>query len=140
MSVAVIFPGLVRREEVHGHREDQAHRLAEVKEPPGPPVVQDFRRVGQVPGHGQHAGGLGQQVPGVRQHLGIVIHVDDPGIRGDGLRGLVGVRRGRQPAAHIEELPDALLGGVGDGAGLELPGLHGQLGGVRVNLQNLLGL
>ena len=33
-----------------------------------------------------------------------------------------------------------LLGGVGDGAGLELPGLHGQFGGVRVNLQNLAGL
>ena len=125
---------------MHRHRQDQAHRLAKIKEPPGPPVVQDLGRVGQVPGHGQHAGGLGQQVPGVGQHLGVVVGIDDPRVRNNRLGGLVSVRGGRQPAADVQELPDALLGGVGDGAGLELPGLDGQLGGVRVDLQNPIGL
>ena len=75
-----------------------------------------------------------------REHLGVVVDVDDPGVRLDGLGGLVGVRGGRQPAAHVEELADARARHVGDGAGLELPGLDGQLGGVREDLENLLGL
>ena len=122
---------------MHRHREDQAQRLMEVQELADPPVVQDLRGPGQVPRTGQHAGVFGQQVPGVGEDLGVVVDVDDPGVRGNGLGGLVGVRRGRQPAADIEELADPLLRGIGDGAGLELAGLDHQLRRLRVDLQNV---
>ena len=131
---------LIGAKEVHRHGQDQAHRAGKIQERADPPVVQDLGRVAQVPGAGQHGRAAGQQVPGVAQHLGVVIHIDDAGIRLDGLGGFVGVGRGGQPAAHVEELPDTCVRHVGDGAGLELPGLDGQLGGLRVHLENVLGL
>ena len=52
----------------------------------------------------------------------------------------MGVRGGRQPAAHVKKLPDAHAGDVGDGAGLELAGLDGQLSGLRVHMPEPVGL
>ena len=95
------------------------------------------RRVGQVSRTGQHAGVVGQEVPGARENLCIVIDVDDPGVRDDSLGGLVGVRRGRQPTADSEKLADPLLRGIGDGAGLELAGLNAEFRRLRVDLQNV---
>ena len=122
---------------MQGHGQDQAHRLAEVQEAADAPVVKDLGRAGQVPGRGQHPGLSGEPVAGVAEHLGVVVDVDDPGIGPGRLRGLVRVRGGRQAAAHIQELADPGLGYVGDGAGLELAGLAGQLPGVREDLQHL---
>jgi hypothetical protein len=45
-------------------------------------------------------GAAAQQGPGVRQHQGIVVHVDDPRLRRDGLGHLVGVVRGGQAGAE----------------------------------------
>jgi hypothetical protein len=44
-------------------------------------------------------GAAGQQRPGVGEHHGVVVHVDDPGLRRDLLRHLVRVVRGRQAGA-----------------------------------------
>jgi hypothetical protein len=44
-----------------------------------------------------------------RQHT-IIVHVDDPGGRGERLNHLVDVRLGRDAGADVEELPDARLG------------------------------
>ncbi len=131
---------LVGRKEMHGHREDQADRLVKIEEFADAPVVEDFRWVAQVPGAGEHARAAGQEVPRVAEDLGVVVDVGDPGIRLDGLGGFVGVRGGRQPAANVNKLPDAHASHIGDSAGLELPGLNGQLRGLRENLKNLLGL
>ena len=49
----------------------------------------------------------GQQRPGVGQHDGVVVDVDDPAVRRDPLRDLMGVVGGRDPGADVEELPDA---------------------------------
>jgi len=53
----------------------------------------------------------GQQRPGVREHDRVVVDVDDPRVRGGPLRDLVGVVRGGDPGADVEELPDAGLRG-----------------------------
>ena len=59
---------------------------------------------------------------GVREHDLVVVDVDDPALRGDGLRHLVRVARRRQPGADVKELPDAgLAGQVPHGAAEERP-------------------
>ena len=56
------------------------------------------------------------------QHDGIVVHVDDPGLRRDGLGYLMGVLSGRQPGADIQELPDPCFPGEElDGPAQECP-------------------
>ena len=60
----------------------------------------------------------------MHQHEGVVVHVDDPGVRSDLLGDLVGVVRGGQARADVEELCDPGVGGqVADRAGEE-PALH----------------
>ena len=98
---------------------------------------QDLVRVAQV---GVDVGGgafrgAGQQGPGVGQHQGVVVDVDDAGLRRYPLRDLVGVVRGRQAGADVEELPDArLVGQVGDAAGQEAPGGPGDVDDARERL------
>jgi hypothetical protein len=63
----------------------------------------------------------------VSQHQRVVVDVDDPGRRGDGLRHLVDVAGGGQAAADVEELGDARLSGqVPDRAAEECPVLLGR--------------
>ena len=65
----------------------------------------------------------GQQTTGVREHDRVVVHVDDESLRGDRLGDRVGVTRGRDAGADVQELPDPLIGGqVAHRAGQEGPG------------------
>jgi len=58
----------------------------------------------------------------VGEHDRVLVHVDDPGIGRRGLGDLMGVVRGGDTGADVQELPDAGLGGqVTDGAGQEGP-------------------
>jgi hypothetical protein len=93
-------------------------------------------RAGEVPGGGQDTAAGGEQVAGVGEHLSVVVHVHDPGVRTDTAGGFVGVRGSRQSAAGIEELADSQVGDVGDGAGLEPACLHRQVRGVREDPQH----
>jgi len=93
-----------------GHQRDR-DRPGEVKQPSR--LVQDPAGVTQVT---VHVGGLAlraadQQRTGVGQDHRIVVHVDHVGLRRDRLGDLVGVVRGRDAGADVEELPDAGLGG-----------------------------
>jgi hypothetical protein len=45
----------------------------------------------------------------VHQHERVVVAVDDPAVRGDGLGDLVGAAGSRQPGADVEELTDAAV-------------------------------
>ena len=79
-------------------------RLAEVR-------LDERRGAGRVAGH---------QRPRVREHDRVIVHVDDPGVRRRCLRDLVGVARGGDSGADVEELPDTRLPGqVADGAAEE---------------------
>src|SRR6185437_16428328 len=49
--------------------------------------------------------GAGKQGAGVREDDGVVVDVDDPCFRGDGLGDLVGAARRRDAGADVEELP-----------------------------------
>jgi hypothetical protein len=63
-----------------------------------------------------------QQGTGVREHDGVVIDIDDPGLGSDRLGDLMGVVRRRQPGADVEKLADARLGRqVADGPHQECP-------------------
>ena len=58
------------------------------------------------------AGALGrarQQRPRVGEHDRVVVHVDDPAVRRDPLGDLMGVLRGGQAGADVEELADSRL-------------------------------
>jgi len=94
------------------HREQgDRDRAGEVKQPCGLPedgVSVAQVRVDVLGGPGRAAG---QQGAGVGQDDGVVVHVDDPGLRGDGLGDLVGVARRGYAGADVEELADAGLGG-----------------------------
>ena len=71
---------------------------------------------------GRALAGAGQQRPGVGEDQRVVVDVDDPGVGGDPLGDLVGVVRGGQAGADVEELPDAgLAGQVAHGAAEEGP-------------------
>jgi hypothetical protein len=60
----------------------------------------------------------------VHQHQRVVVDVDDPGVRRDLLGDLMGVVRGGQAGADVEELRDpGLRGQVADRPGQE-PALH----------------
>jgi hypothetical protein len=94
---------------VQDHQHHQGDRLTEVKrtgrgvkDALWPPQV--GMEVGDWP-----LGSSGEQGPRVREHNGIVIHVDNAGLRSDVLRDLVGVTGRRYARADVEELPDAAL-------------------------------
>jgi D-alanine-D-alanine ligase len=113
---------LIVGDQVQHADEEDGDRLAEVERLGR--LLQDRRRVLQV-GVQVGAGAFrrtGQQRPGVREHDGIVVHVDDPAFRGHRLRDLVGVVGRRDPGAQVEELPDpALRDEVADRAAEEFP-------------------
>ena len=106
----------------------QNHRFGQRDQALQGRIGQDRIRVGQVPLQGDHAR-AGQQRAGVRDHHRILVDIGHPAVRVSGPGELVGVLRGGQPAAGVDELPDALPGQPGDGAGQEhpvLPGPHRQ--------------
>src|SRR5690606_33097741 len=84
-------------------------RLLEVEDPlRAPEDAVDVADVGLEAG-GLPLGRADGQRPGVREHERVVVDVDDPALRGDPLRHLVGVVRRREPGADVEELADAGL-------------------------------
>src|SRR6185437_2372969 len=91
------------------HRDEHdGNRLAEVQG--SRRLLKDLPGIAQVrvEVRGGALRGAGQQSAGVREHQRVVVHVDDPAARRGGLCDLVGVARGRQPGADVEELTDAL--------------------------------
>ena len=73
------------------------------------------------------------------KHHRVVVHVDDLGLRGGALGDVVGVVRGGQAGADVEELADARLPGqVPDRAGEEGPGGAGVLHDRREGLEHLV--
>jgi len=75
----------------------------------------------------------------VCQHHGVVVGVDDLGVRGHPLGDLVGVVGGGQPGTNVEELTDAgVTGQIPDRTGEEGPGGAGVLDDRRERLENLV--
>ena len=52
----------------------------------------------------------------MQQHHRVIAGVDDPRVRRDGLRHLVGVAGRRQPGTHAQELADTAVGVSSPGA------------------------
>jgi hypothetical protein len=50
---------------------------------------------------------MGQQHLAVDDRHRVVVDIDDPGIRGDGMGDLVDIAHGRQPGPDVEELADS---------------------------------
>ena len=69
-------------------------------------AFEDGVRVAQIGGDegGGALGGAGEQGVGVGEDGRVVVDVDDPRSRADALGDLVGVVRGGQPGADVEEL------------------------------------
>ena len=66
----------------------------------------------------------------------IVVDVDDSGVRLNGLGDLMGVVRGRDASADVQELPDASLGGqVPHDSGQERPVGPDARGDIRIGLE-----
>jgi hypothetical protein len=83
-------------------------------------------------------GAAGQQRPGVGEHHRVVVHVNDPGLRRDPLRHPVGVVRGRQAGAYVEELADPRLASqVSDDPDPQRTGKPGSRAYARVQLRDL---
>jgi hypothetical protein len=81
-----------------------------------------------------------EQRPRVHQHHRIVVDIHDAAVRCDRLGHLVGVVRGRQPGADVEELPDAgVRGQVPHGPAEELAVGAGGQPQVRHEHEGLLG-
>jgi hypothetical protein len=109
----------------HQHDRD---RLGEVQRPGC--ALHDRVGVAQVGVQigGRALGAAGEQGAGVCQHHGVVVGVDDLGVRGHPLGDLVGVVGGGQPGANVEVLADAgVTGQVPDRTGEEGPGGAGVL-------------
>jgi len=135
--------------EVHHRGHEQAGRLAEVDQGPQLRVGQQALRVAQVTQDHLDPGGAAQQLPGLRPHHRVVVHVYDAALRVDGPDHVVGVAHGRQAGADVDELADPAPGdppgrplveaAVGPGAILDLRDQgHDPLGGVTVGLEVVL--
>jgi hypothetical protein len=126
-------------DELQDRQQHQGHRPAEVQCPGR--SGQDGVRVVQVGLDvvARTLPGALQQGLGMQQHDGVVVDVDDPAVRRLALGDLVGVVRGRDAGADVEELPDAgLPGQVPHRPGQELAvGLH-RLRQLRIRLQGQL--
>jgi hypothetical protein len=110
---------------VENGEQQYCHGAGEVQGPGG--VGQHGGRIAHVGIHAADrtpAGACCQQGTGVRQHHRVVVHVHDPRVRCDGLRGLMRAARRRQPGADIEKLADPCLGGEV----LDHPGQEGAVG------------
>ena len=94
---------------------------------------------GRRPDRRRALGGAGEQGAGVHQHHGVVVDVDDLGVRSHPLGDLVGVVGGGQAGADVQELTDArLTGQVPDRADQEGPRGASVLDDRRERLENLV--
>ena len=126
--------------DVQDRGQDDRRRLGEVQQLRR--LVEDGAGVAQVGVDVPVDARLGavEQRAGVREDDGIVVDVDDPGLRGDGLGDLVGAARRRDAGAEVEELPYPRLGGeVAHGAAEERPVRPRGEGHVRPDLERFLG-
>jgi hypothetical protein len=99
------------RDEVQRARADRRERLTQVQYPEDVRVGQNHVWLGQVGMHHCYPVAGRQQRLAVQGDHEIVVDVDHVCFRRDGLRHLVHVGPGRKPAAQVEKLPDALIGG-----------------------------
>jgi hypothetical protein len=109
-------------DQVHDRDQHDRDRAGEIQGPRGP--GQNRRRVPQVGVDVVQRARrrAGEQGPGVAQHDRVVVHVDHAAVRRRRLRHLVGVVRGRDAGAEVEELPDpGLRGQEPDHPGQERP-------------------
>jgi hypothetical protein len=97
---------------VHDPDQHQPDGLGEVEGAGHGRVAEDRLRLAEVGLDEGHPPLLaaGHQGPGVGQHDRVVVHVDDPRLRGQLLGDLVDVARGRDAGPDVEELADAGLG------------------------------
>jgi hypothetical protein len=104
-SYGIIGNRVQHRQEQHGNR------LAEVDQAAYIRMSQDVMRPGHVRHDHCRAAVLRQQRSAVCQHHGVVVDIDHARIRLELLSDLMHVLRGRQAAAHVQELPDPGLTG-----------------------------
>ncbi|HEX9042061.1 MAG TPA: hypothetical protein VF838_13695 [Trebonia sp.] len=100
---------VVVKQVVQDAAQQQADRLAPVEVRADRLARHDRRRLAQVTLLGERQGLVAQDGTGVRQHHGVVVHVDHPGARRGPAGDLVDVVRGGQARADVEQLPDADL-------------------------------
>lgn len=124
-SATAAYGSSASLQEVQDGDEQQGDGAAEVEQPAHLGGGQDLLGPAQVGGDD-----VGVLVPGedgaaVRDGHGVVVDVDDARLRRGGLGDLVDVAEGGDAGADVEELGDALVDGVPDGAAHECPvGLH----------------
>jgi butyryl-CoA dehydrogenase len=119
---------VVVSEEVQEGYQHEGDRLIKVKDAVQCRVIDDLAGLAEVRQDERGGAGpvAGHQRPRVREDDRVVVHVDDPAVRRHRLCYLMGVARGGDPGADVEELPDARFPGqVADNTaeeGAVLPG------------------
>jgi hypothetical protein len=93
----------------HGH-DQEPDRLPEIDQLPQSRIIHDLVGSADVGLDGDNADLGGEQRIVVDAHDRVVVHVDHPRGRVDRAGHLVHARRGRDPGAQVDELPDARLG------------------------------
>src|SRR5215469_12628427 len=95
--------------EMQDSDQQERDRPGEVDQLPSLQLTDDSIGLPQVSINHGHARALLHQRPAVRHYDGVVIDISDPRVWPDGLRDLVSVAGGRQTAADVHELANALL-------------------------------
>jgi hypothetical protein len=109
------------RQEMEHRRQHHRDRLAQINHGPHIRVIQDARRVPQIPLDRPHPRTHAQQRPRMRHHHRVVIDIHHPGPRLQRLCYLMNMAGRRKSRADIDELPDARLDEKPDGADQETP-------------------
>jgi hypothetical protein len=134
--VVIFFRVTDMAEDAHQHDGD---RTAEVKLFPGSEQQRVWVVEVGVDVVGAAFSAASEHRPGVRKDERIVVHVDDPGVRGYPLGGLVGAVVAGQPGADVKELPDPrLTRQVTDHPGDEITGHAGQVEDTWKELRELI--
>jgi hypothetical protein len=131
--------------EVHHRHQHQGHRLVEVDQLADGGVFDDGARLAHVAEEEAGVARPGQPGAGVGRHDRVVVDVGDADVRRDRVGQFMGVRRGGDAGADVDDLPDSALGdeahrtaeeiAVGAGAGGHLGGdLHHAVRGLPVDL------
>jgi hypothetical protein len=131
--------GLLIGEVAHDPHQHERDRPGEVQQACG--GAQDPGRVPQIGVEvlARTFRAAGQQRASVGEHQGVIVYVHDPALRRHLLGHLMGVIRGGQAGADVQELPDPRLDGqVADRPGQERPGRAGDHGDTGKDLQVLI--